>query len=89
MTPVIELGGARLCMVRHQRGVFQDAAIFQVGGDASCTKRVIADGRCDVGRERMAPHHRAGVRLREGSGAQLLGASRDRTEQRPDWIVAH
>ena len=63
--PVIKLGGARRCVVRHRRGLFERAAIFQIGGDAGRAERVVADRRGDAGRERAAPHHRIRVRLRQ------------------------
>ena len=47
--PVIELRRAGGGMVRHLRGLFEFAAILQIGGDAGAPEGMIADGRLNAG----------------------------------------
>jgi hypothetical protein len=42
---VVKLGRACRGMVRHPRGAFKRAAVFQIGGDARGAKGVVADAR--------------------------------------------
>ena len=53
-------------MVRHRRGRFQRAAIFQIGGDPGRAETVVADRRPDLGSRRAPAHHREGIGLRQG-----------------------
>jgi hypothetical protein len=50
-------------MVRHRLCVLQRTSIFQIGGDAGRTERVIADPRFEVNRGRAALDHTIGVLL--------------------------
>jgi hypothetical protein len=81
-TLVTELRGTCRCMVGHCRRVFERAAVFQINGDADRTKCVIADLGIDAGRERPAPHHRVGVGLWQGVGAQAPGTALNGAKQR-------
>ena len=46
---IVELRGAGRGVVRHRGGVFERAAVFQVGGDAGRAEGVIADLGLDAG----------------------------------------
>jgi len=50
MWPVIELSGAGRRVIGHRGGILERTAIFEIGGDPGCPKRVIADLRADAGR---------------------------------------
>jgi hypothetical protein len=75
-------------MVRHRSGLFQRAAVLEVGGDPRCAEAVVAELGCDAGRRRAPADHRIGVRLRQHGAGEFPGAPADRAEQRPLWIVA-
>lgn len=86
--PVIQLRRPRRRVVGHRGGIFERAAVFQIGGDTGRAERVIADLRADAGRERPAPHHRIRVGLRQRSRAQLVRPARDCAEQRTLRLIA-
>ena len=75
-------------MVRHGRGLFERAAVLEIGRDPGCPETVIAKLGVDPGRGRAPADHRIGVRLRQDGGRQLAGAASDRAEQRLLRIVA-
>ncbi len=72
----------------HRRCILRCAAVFQIGGNAGRTKRVVADRRADAGCARAAPHHRISVCLRQGPRAQLRRAARDCREQGTIRLIA-
>jgi hypothetical protein len=69
-------------MVRHGGGVFERAAVFQIGRDAGCAKRVIADLGRDVGTGGTPADHGVGILLGQGRPGELPGRAADGAEQR-------
>ncbi len=61
--PVIELGRARGFVRGHRLGVFERAAIGQIGGDPRRPKTMVANRRHDAGGGGAAAYHPPGVRL--------------------------
>jgi hypothetical protein len=59
--PVIELGGARTFVGSHGLRVFEGAAGFELGRDAGCSKRVIADLDLHAELAGGAPDHAPGI----------------------------
>src|ERR1700730_19048430 len=62
---IVELCRARRGVVRHRRGLFQRAAVLEVGGDPCCPTTVGAEFGGDAGRRGAPADHRIGVRLRQ------------------------
>ena len=60
-------------MVRHLRGAFQRAAVFQISSDARGAKSVVADPRGDPGGFGAPLNHRIGVGLGQGGAGELAG----------------
>ena len=85
--PIIELRGARRGVVRHRRGLFERHAILQLGCDARCSKRVVANLRCDGRRPRSPLNHRIGVRLGQGFAVKLAGSPAAALEQQSFWVA--
>jgi hypothetical protein len=73
---IVELGGAGRGMVRHGRGVFEGAAVFEIRGDSGRPKSVVADLGFDAGGPGAADDHRIGVGLGQGRGGELLRGHR-------------
>ena len=70
---IIKLRRARRGMVRHLRGAFKRAAVFQIGGDARGAKGVVADARSDAAGFGAPLNHRIGVGLGQGVAGELAG----------------
>jgi hypothetical protein len=68
-------------MVRHRRGLFERAAVLQIGGDPGCPEAVVAELCGDAGRRRAPSDHRIGARLRQHVAGELARAAPDRAEQ--------
>src|SRR5271169_2715288 len=85
---IVELRRARRGVVRHRRGLFQRAAVLEIGRDAGRPEAVVAEFGCDAGTGRPPADHRVGVRLWQHRARELAGAAADRAEQRPLGIVA-
>ena len=49
---IVELRRARRDVVRHRRGLFERAAVLEIGRDAGCPEAVVAELGCDAGRRR-------------------------------------
>ena len=81
--PVVELGCPRGGVVRHGGGLFERAAVLEIGRDARRPKRVIADFRPDIGRCRAAADHGVGIGLGKRRRRQRIRAAADRPKQRP------
>ena len=64
----------RVLRLRHLRGLFQCAAIHEIG-DPRRPEAVVSDLRADPGRRRAALDHRIGVRLRQHRAREPAGAS--------------
>jgi hypothetical protein len=67
-------------VVRHC-GLFKGTAILKVGGDPGRPEAVIAE----LGRDAESSRS---IRLRQHGASEPAGATADRAEQRPLWIVA-
>src|SRR5271166_4273207 len=80
---VVELRRARRRMVCHRGGLFQRAAILEIGGNAGGAKAVIAELGFDAGRRGAPADHRIGVCLRQHRAGEPTGAAADCAEQRP------
>ena len=74
-------------MVRHRGGLFERAAVLQVGRDPGRPEGVIADLRLDAGRRGAPADHGVGVRLGQGGRGQRVRPAADRAEQRPLGIA--
>ena len=68
---IVELGGARACMIGHGGGVLECITILQVSGDARGSETVIVDLGREAGSESAAANHRVGIRLGEGSDVRI------------------
>jgi hypothetical protein len=77
---IIELRRARRRMVCHRGGLFQRAAVFEVGRDAGRPKTVVAELGFNAGRRSASTDHRVGVRLWQHGAGELTGAAADRAE---------
>ena len=86
---VIELRRSRRGMVRHRGGLFERAAILEIGGDPGRPEAMVAELGSDAGCRGAPADHRIGIRLRQHGVRQLVGAASDRAEQRPLGIVAN
>ena len=73
MPPIVELRRAGAGMVRHLRGAFEGAAVFEIGRHARRPKRMVAEACDDAGGFRAALNHRIGVRLGQGVAGELAG----------------
>jgi len=60
---IVELGRARRGVVRHRRGLFERAAVLQIGGDTRRSEAVVAQLGGDTGCRSAPADHRIGVRL--------------------------
>jgi len=80
---IVELRRACRGVVGHGGGLFERAAVLEVGGDPGRAKREVADLGRDAGRSRAPTDHRVGVCLGQGRRRQRVGASADRPKQRP------
>lgn len=80
---IIELGRARRRMVRHRCGLFEGAAVLEIGRDSRCPEAMVAEFGFNAGRCGAPADHRVGVRLRQHCARQLAGAAPNRAEQRP------
>ena len=58
-------------MISHGRGVFERAAILEVGGDPGRPEAVVADLGLDPGHCGAPTDHRIGVGLGQGGAGQL------------------
>src|SRR5262249_3465291 len=70
-------------MVCHCSGLFQRAAVFQIGCDAGCPECVIADPRFDASSSGPPADHRISVCLGEGSSGQQPRIATNGAEQWP------
>ena len=86
--PVIELGRPRGSVVRHGGGLFERAAVLEIGRDAGRPERVVADFGLDVGRRRASADHGVGVGLGQRRRRQRIRAAADGPKQRPLRIAA-
>ena len=86
---VVELGGAGALMSGHRLGVFQRAAIVEIGGDAGGAEGVITDRRRNIRIARAALQHAPGVGLRHRAISQNAGAPDRRAKQRPIAIIGN
>ena len=68
-------------MIGHGGGIFQRAAIFEIGGDPGRAKAVVADVGFDAGTLGAAADHGVGVGLAERGVAQPFGGAADGAEQ--------
>jgi len=78
--PVVELRGTRRRMVSHRRGLFERAAVLQVGGDPGRSKTVVPELCVDPGRGGAPTDHGIGVGLRQHGARENAGAAPDRAE---------
>jgi hypothetical protein len=85
--PIVQLGCPRARVVRHLRGAFERPAVFEVGGDARRTNRMIADLRRELGRPHSSLNHRISVRLGQRFAGELAGRAAVAMEQERFWIV--
>jgi hypothetical protein len=74
---VIALGRARALLRRHLLRVLQGAAIVELGSDAGCAERVVADRRQDAGDHGAPADHAPGIGLADRQ-------NRCRVSTRPD-----
>ena len=70
-------------MVRHGGGLFERAAVLEIGRDPGRPERVVADLRLDVGRRRAAADHGVGIGLGQRRRRQRVRAAADCPKQRP------
>ena len=63
---VIELRRAGAGMISHRGGVFQRAAVLQVGGDPGRPEAMVADPGADAGCQGASLHHETGIGLGAG-----------------------
>lgn len=77
--PVVDLG-------RAGGGVFQRAAVLEVGGHPGRAETVVADAGCDPGGLRAAACHGVGVGMAERRLAEVLGFAADGAEQGRSWF---
>lgn len=75
-------------MVRHGGGLFQRAAVLEIGRDAGRPEAVVAGFRGNAGGSEAPPDHRVGVGLGERGPGQPPGAAPNRAEQWPLRVVA-
>jgi len=75
-------------VVCHGSGLFQCAAVLEIGGDPRRPEAVIAKPGRDAGRGRTTTDHGISVRLRQHRTRELTGAAADRAKQRPLGIAA-
>ena len=82
VTAIIELGGAGRGMGGHDRCLFEDAAIFEIGGDARRPEGVVVDPSGDAGGLGSAVDHHPSIAVGKRRAAQGLGAPINRRKQR-------
>jgi len=78
---VVELRGAGAGVVRHLRGAFESAAVFEGRRNARRPKRMVAHARDDASGFRAPLNHRVGVRLGQGIARELAGRAAVGLEQ--------
>ena len=74
-------------MVRHNGGVFERAAVFQVRCDARRPKGMIADLGLEAGVAGAPADHGVGVLLGQGRPGELPGSAAYGAEERPLGIL--
>jgi len=80
---IIKPRRTRRRMVRHRGGLFEGAAVLEIGGDPGRPEAVIAELGCDPGRRGAPADHRVGVRLRQHRAGELASAAPDRPDSGP------
>jgi hypothetical protein len=68
--PASELRRPGVRMVSHHRGLFERAAVLEIGSDPGCLEAVVAELGFDAGCGCAAADHRVGVRLRQDGAAK-------------------
>jgi len=77
---IAELRRARRGMVRHCHGLFERAAVLEIGSDGGRQEAAVAKLGGDASRRRAPADHRIGVRLLQHRARELAGAAADRAE---------